>query len=107
MALTNADFIQPTGQLATSLFPGVDVPTYVDAWIAEAEDLTEVEERQRAWVYHRAYRTIADRLNADVLSASEGSVSGSRAIEQLRYFERLAARYLRAYNSAGTATVVF
>ena len=107
MALTNADFIQPTGQLATSLFPGVDVPTYVDAWIAEAEDLTEVEERQRAWVYHRAYRTIADRLNAEVGGGRAGEVSGYRLGNQFQYFTRLAQYWLRKYERVSTATVVF
>ena len=107
MALTISDLIEPTGELSEELFPGKDLDEFVTAWLAEAETKSESESAQRAWVYHRAYRTVADRLNGDVISGSEGSVSGSRAVEQLRYFERLAARYLRAFNSAGAATVVF
>lgn len=107
MPFQATDFQQPLGELDPNLFPGVNLTDYVDAWISEAEDLTDDEARQRAWVYHRAYRTIANRLNAGVGGAREAEVSGYRLGNQFQYFNRLADKWLAEYKRGLTATVVF
>lgn len=107
MPLTSSDLIQPLGLLDPTLFPDTDLDTFVSVWLTEAQALTDSEARQRAWVYHRGYRTIADRLNAQVGGGREGEVSGYRLGNQFEYFSRLAEWWLRKFERVDAASVVF
>lgn len=108
MALEPGDFIQPTGELAAGLFPGENLETLVTAWLADAANRAEDdEERQRAWVLHRAYATVADRFHAGLASESKGPVSAARSDEQFRYWSQKAAYHLRRYAGSGSFRPVF
>ena len=102
MALVVDDFIFPEGELSPDLFPGETLATLVTAWLADAVERAEDDvERQRAWVLHRAYRTIANRFHAGLASESEGPVSASVAADQFRYWSNLADKQLRAFAGSG------
>lgn len=100
MPLTSADLISPVGELAASLFPGEDLETFVTAWLTDATERTDNLSAQRAWVYHRAYTHVANRMHAGLASESKGSASASRDASQFRYWARKAAAHLSAYRSA-------
>lgn len=101
MALEVSDFIEPTGELSSTLFPADTLTTNVAAWIADATARTDDEELQTHWVLHRAYSTVANRIHAGLSSESKGPVSAARSDAQFRYWSGKAARHLRAYR-AGT-----
>ena len=99
MALEPRDLIYPRGVVKPAHFPGEvlirtapgDEPGTVDVWLAQAVDLTQDEDAQRAFVYTKAYTAIADRLALEYSSESMGRRSKSRASYQIAHFQRLAA----------------
>lgn len=101
--MTAADFIQPTGELTTDLFPGVDLEAAVTAWIADAAARADNPNAQRSWVLHRAYATIADRMHAGLASESKAGASAARSAEQFRYWSRKAREHLAAYQAIASA----
>jgi hypothetical protein len=105
--VTGADFLLPTGMLNPADFPGVDLATYADAWLSEAEDKTENAHAQAAWVYYRAYSMLADSFHAGVATAREGDVSGTKSGEQFAYWRERADQQLRAYRNLVGLEVVF
>lgn len=62
MALTITDLKYPAGEIIDLMFPdGVDVP--VGKWLDEAVSLTTDVGAQAAYVYWRAFQTVATRLS--------------------------------------------
>lgn len=92
MPLTAADFIEPTGELSTDLFPGRDLTAFVTAWLAEATERAGSESAQRAWVYHRAYSHVANRFNLEASSEGKGSENAQRLFSQIDYWRKRAAQ---------------
>lgn len=104
MALQAADFIEPAGELNEGLFPGADLTAYVQAWITDAESRTNDEAAQDAWVYHRAYTTIANRIHAGLASEKKGDAAASRSDAQFAYWSGRASAALARYAArTGTA----
>lgn len=99
MALQASDFIEPAGELSEELFPGKNLTTYASAWLTEAQGKTSDEDAQREWVYHRAYQTVANRLNAQLISEQKGDLRGQRSDSQNAYYSRLAKQHLDNYNA--------
>jgi hypothetical protein len=106
--LIATDFIEPAGELSTELFPGKDLTAFVTAWLAEAETKASGEAAQRAWVLHRAYTTVANRMHNDPALGREGNVQSQttdaqiahwreRAIQERHEFEALTGRAVGAY----------
>ena len=101
MPLVVDDFISPAGELTESMFPGDDLEEFVAAWLADAVARSDDEARQRSWVLHRAYKTVANRFHAGLASESEGPVSASVSAEQFRYWNALADKHARAAAGSG------
>lgn len=64
-----ADFVHPTGELTQLLFPGEDLTVLVNAWLTDANgrvasitDTARRDDATRAWVYHRGYTAVANRV---------------------------------------------
>ena len=102
MPLVVDDFISPSGELTPSMFPGSDLEVFVAAWLVDAEQRTDDEDKQRSWVLHRAYKTVANRFHAGLASESEGPVSASVSAEQFRYWNALAEKHARAFAGANS-----
>lgn len=88
-------FIHPQGDLTEEMIP--DAEDAVAAWITEAEGKSSVEARQRAWVYYRAYTSIANRFHAGLASERKGDAAASVAIDQFTYWRRKASEALRGF----------
>jgi hypothetical protein len=91
MALTAADFRRPAGQLRADWFVD-DLDTLLAAFIAEAEAKSSDEDAQRAWVYHRAYRTLADDRALVAATIAADDIRETFSDSQLRHWADLAAR---------------
>lgn len=107
MPLVVDDFISPTGELSPSMYPGEDLEVFVAAWLADAAALSDDEGKQRSWVLHRAYKTVANRFHAGLASESEGPVSASVSADQFRYWNALADKHARAFAGSSTYRPVF
>lgn len=112
MALTNADFIFPVGELQASMFPGQVLTTLIDAWIAQAvtkvAGLSPLVQDTAAthWVYFRAYSAIAKRIGVNPTRESFGGNSGGGVQSTVdwgqnksTYWEELAQKALDNFNS--------
>lgn len=97
MAVTAPEFIRPDGQLDESWL--TDLEDIIDSLIPQAEALTDDERAQRAWVYSRVYRMIADDMMARPLSEQSDDVKEVRSLGQIRYWERLANQYQKEYQT--------
>lgn len=100
MAITALDLIYPSGLIKPDLLPGdvlIRGPTdaadgVVQVWLSLAVSAaTSNDAAQRAYVYGRYYRTVADRLAAEYSSETMGRESRSRANYQVQHFQELAA----------------
>ena len=105
MALTATSFIEPAGELSEELFPGKDLEEFTTAWLAEAVTKTSSEAAQAAWVYYRAYLTVANRMNAEASSERKGDVTAARVADQLAYWRKLAAEHRQEFDSLTGAAV--
>jgi hypothetical protein len=116
MAVTLAtyDLTQPSGELSESLFPGGDFDLFVGGWLGQAKTLVDANAAiatanqnlaAAAWVYHRAYSHVAQRLASSPVSVStsiDGSISKTMSSDQRKYFFDLAAAKLALYQSYET-----
>lgn len=98
--MTVEDLIEPKGELGESLFPSGDLEEFVAAYLADAEARTSSEAAQRAWVYHRAYSSVANRLHAGLASEKKGDASAALASDQFRYWQAKAAQALADFNAS-------
>jgi len=104
MALTALSFIEPAGELSEELFPGKDLEEFTAAWLAEAQLKSGSEVAQAAWVYSRAYLTVANRMNAEAASETKGSVSAARLANQIDYWRKRALEHRHDFDIlAGTS----
>lgn len=97
--MTPAEFIEPAGDLTTEMFPGKDLPVFVQAWLSEAEGKTSLVAAQRAWVYYRAFSHVANRLNAGLASDRKADAAASLDASQFRYWRDLANERLSEYQT--------
>lgn len=89
MPLTAADFKRPSGRLSPAWFTD-DLGTSLTAWLVDAGAVSSDEAAQAAWVYYRAYQSLADDRALVAASRSVGGVSESFTDEQWRHWQRLA-----------------
>lgn len=97
-------FIAPKGELTEGMYPGEDVEELVTAWLQDAQARTSDETRQAAWVYHRAYTHVANRMHAGLASERKGDQAASIDPSQLKYWQRKADAALTAYRAGATST---
>lgn len=111
VTLTVEDFVQPAGELTDHMFPEENLLTLTDGWLQQAISKVEstptilAENRDlaaSAWVYHRAYSHIAQRLYVSAQSASVDSVTRSMGSDQRQHFADLAAAKLALYEQLST-----
>lgn len=106
MALTPATFTHPVGRLRADMLPGEDLAAALTGWITEAEaraadevDDEDVREAAAtAWVYHRAFLAVYDRLSTLPESArvdEKGQLKWSQ--RQIDGFLARANEYADAY----------
>lgn len=93
------DLIAPKGNLTEAMFPGGDLEEHVEAWLDEAQAKTSSLPAQRAWVYHRAYGSVLDRLMLEAMSERKGDASAARSERQLEHWRRERDRHLTAYTA--------
>lgn len=105
VTLFAANFIHPEGELQPVMFPKENLGALLDAWISQATSkvagvaASEQDNAAAAWVYYRAYSTIARRIGA---SPSSHSSSGTGGVEttvnwgqnRADYWEELAQQQL-------------
>lgn len=96
MALTTSQFKRPTGRLSPTWFAD-DLDALLTALIQQAEGLTSNEAAQVAWVYHRAYQTLADdrALIAQTIAADD--IRETYSEKQLAHWQNLADSMLAKY----------
>lgn len=98
MALDKDSFKRPAGRLDPSWYAG-DLDAMLTAWLAEAAQKTPVEAAQAAWVYHRAFQTLADDRLLQPASVAADDVREAYSPQQLAAWERWAGEYLAEYQA--------
>lgn len=106
MALEPGDLIAPEGELETTLFPDGSLLSRVTQWLAEAAlkttelevEAENVDQAQRAWVYHRAYKAASIRILSSPESETIGATSRKMSVQQAAALQRLAELYLDEFN---------
>lgn len=99
MALTVESFIAPAGRLTQDQYPNLDLEEAITAWMAEAALQADEEPAQAAWVYYRAFDTLASRLMSEAASESRGAASASRSESQLAHWVKERDRALAQYQA--------
>lgn len=99
--MTPDDFKRPTGELNPDWFEDLD-PLLVAAL---AESAGETPERQRAFVYWRAYQALVADLMSAPISMRADDVSETRSDQQLDYWQAQAAAWRTKYDTASTTPV--
>lgn len=89
MSLAIADFKRPTGRLAAAWFTD-DLSAALTVWLAEAITLSTDEAVQVAWVYHRAYQTLADDRALTAATTAADDIRESFTDAQLTRWQTLA-----------------
>lgn len=90
VTLQTFDLIQPEGELSADWFPNIDMTTLITGWLQQATTKAEAaaaatdhNAAAAAWVYHRAYQYIAQRLASSPVRVST-SLDGSQAKEMTK-----------------------
>lgn len=96
MAVLISDFERPTGRLSPDWFAD-DLDEALTAWLAEAVAKSSDEASQRAWVYHRAYQTLADDRALVAQSVAADDIRESFSDSQVTHWQRLADAALSEY----------
>lgn len=104
MALTPSEFKRPTGRLSASWFVD-DLDASLAAFIAEAQDLTANEVAQAAWVYHRAYQTLADDRALIAQTVAADDVRETFGDAQIAHWQRVAQDYFDEFTAANGTPV--
>lgn len=123
VTVTVMDLQQPTGELTESLFPGSNFDGLLAGWLAQATEKAEGnsaiaaanhDAAAAAWVYHRAYSHVAQRLASSPIRVStsvDGSVAKEMTKDQREHFITLAQSWLDSYDAyivpAGPVSSVF
>jgi len=107
MAVVSGDFIAPTGELRADMFPGDTLATNIAAWITSAEaKAPDNDDAQTAWVYYRAWTSVANRLGtnpAEVDIEGEGGVKTLK--EQIAFAQSRAAYWRSEYEAESSSQV--
>lgn len=110
MALSAENFLYPTGEITSQMFPDVKASgsdTLADAledliqeWVDEAALKTTNDAAGEHWVYYRAYSTVASRLASTPSQESfhSGQVVRSWGKQNIEYFQSLANYHRDAYD---------
>lgn len=99
--MTNGDFIHPTGELTSDMYPGETLATNVDAWIVEAQSKTSDEDARKAWVYYRAFLAVANRFHAEAMIVDiSDQVSRTRVLGQAQYWKDRSDQQMDAFLAA-------
>jgi len=114
MAVTAADFIQPTGRVYESWFPGEDLPANLTLWLEQAAALTPdgATEAQGDAIalpygYYRAFDAKFWALAGSPDTANLEGVGGRSIKDQRGWFSKEAAKYRAEFEVAlGNAGVV-
>ena len=102
MAVTAADLKLPKGELQPAWFPDGDLDTSIAAWIA-AVDLGSIaagEDQDRAttaYVYSRAYRTVAGRLASTPTTEKTNDLTTTIDAARVKFFTDMADRWETVY----------
>lgn len=114
VTLTSGDLIQPDGELSESMFPGGNFDTLLAGWLSQASTKVTAnsaiasanhDSAAAAWVYHRAYDHIAQRMASSPVRVStsiDGSVAKEMAQDQRKYWFDKAAEKKADYESYET-----
>ena len=92
-----ASLIYPTGELREEWFPGEDLETSLEAFLAEVS--SETDAKQKDWALYRAYDDIATRLAIHYATYREDLVLEGVDPEQYGFFAAKARKHLAAYNA--------
>ena len=104
MAVTAADLKLPKGELQPAWFPDGDLDTSIAAWIA-AVDLGSIaagEDQDRAttaYVYSRAYRTVAGRLASTPTTEKTNDLTTTIDAARVKFFTDMADSWQTAYQA--------
>lgn len=108
--MKTADFIHPTGELLPAFFPNETLAELVYAWMQEAEAKTAAlpascaEQAAAAWVYHRAFLAVANRIAATpTREAYFNDVDRWHSADRVEYFRDKAAGYLQQFQALASA----
>lgn len=106
--MTSADFIHPVGELTQEMFPGETLADNIDAWITESATKSSDATARAAWVYHRAFKTVANRFYAEAMDVSiEDQVSRKRVLGQAKYWEGRSDQSLDGFLAATSQGAAF
>lgn len=115
VTLTTDDLIAPAGRLQPAMFPDGDINANVVAWLSEATTKVAADEIEsddhdaaaEAWVYHRAYDFVAERMLAEPEQyTTEDGESRRLTMAQITRFQALAQHYKTAYEAYDVDAVV-
>lgn len=97
------DFIAPAGLLEPGTWaetdPGGSTTTRLEAWLAAGElaasnvESGSLDRAITAYVYGKAYRTLANRLAETPSTARQEDISHQISAGQISYFRQLAEKY--------------
>lgn len=109
MALSADDYFTPLGELRKgALWPRLDGESEADrdsraeddvtAWISQAYARTSDDETSRLYVYGKAWRQMADTLNAIPATAANDEGSRSYLLQQIEYWSAKADAALEEFD---------
>ena len=113
MAVKAASIWHPEGELNQSMFPDEDVKSLAIAWfndansrVASLADGDTKDAAVKAWVYHRAYTTVANAIASRPTSSDYyNQRQETWGADRIKYFSEKAKLYLDQYNMIMTPTV--
>lgn len=98
------DFIHPSGELQLGLFPDMEeseIYTMLGVWIKQEEGSSD--EIVTAWVYHRAYDTVAQRLanspSAETYQGGGGNTTLQWGSDRITHFRKLSEQRKATYDA--------
>lgn len=97
--LTPLEFIHPQGELQREWF-GDTLEPDLAVWIAAAQSLTADEERQRAYVYWRAYDYLTNQQVAKYAQREVGDASYQLFDDAFNLFPRKRDEWRAKYDSS-------
>lgn len=102
MALTSSDFQRPAGRLDPTWFTDADAT--LTPLITQAQELTDDEKAQAAWVYARAYALLADDAMRQAAERAADDIRERHSDAQLRHWQRMSDAAQAEYRSIVGAT---
>ena len=113
MAVTFDDLVHPVGELNKSMFPDDDINVLSATWFDDAKSKTssmsdgeQKDAAVRAWVYHRAFTTIAGSIASRPTSSDYyNQRQETWGADRVKYFSDRAKFYLDQYNTIVKPTV--